>query len=137
MLPVEEIFTGSSCKVESRDGNEVILTQETSKFSVMVFSFGYELHAKYTLDPPNHLSYEAFDGIYDGSHGEFNIVAIDGGKTLLFHSVGLNLENDNGLTARIAKSGAFPLENMLNAMGGQSALMRVKMAAEKRDGKSK
>jgi carbon monoxide dehydrogenase subunit G len=127
----ENIFTGSSCKVESKNGNEVILTQETSKFSVLIFSFGYELHAKYTLDPPYHLSYKAIDGIYEGSHGEFNIVPIENGqKTLLFHSVGLNLEKDNGLTARIAKSGAFPLENMLNAMGAQSSLARIRMAAE-------
>jgi len=126
-----EIFSGSECKVESRQGNQVTVLEKTSSFSVLIFSFGYELHARYTLDPPYHLSYTAIDGTYQGSHGDFRIVPIEDGKqTLLFHRAGINLEKDNGLTAQIAKSGAFPLENMMDMMGAQSALAHVKLEAE-------
>jgi uncharacterized protein YndB with AHSA1/START domain len=128
-----QIFTGSECKVEKREGNQVTVLERTSSFSVLFFSFGYEIHARYTLDPPYHVSYAAIDGTYQGSHGEFRIVPIaDGKQTLLFHRAGINLEKDNGLTAQIAKSGAFPLENMLDMLGAQSALAHIKKEAEAR-----
>lgn len=130
----EQVFAGSECKVESRDKNQVTVLQKTSSFSVLIFSFGYELHSRYTLDPPYHLSYEAIDGTYQGSHGDFRLIPIENDKqTLLFHRAGINLTKDNGLTAQIAKSGAFPLENMLDMMGAQSALAHLKREAEQRE----
>jgi len=134
----EQIFPGSASKVESREGNQVTLYQTTASLNVLIFSFGYELHARYTLDPPHHLSYVAIDGLYEGSHGDFQIQPLENGKkTLLFNRGGLNLEKDQGLTARIIKSGAFPLENMLDMMGAQAALARIKYTAEQGEGKSK
>lgn len=130
----EQIFPGGTCKVESRKGNQVTVLQKTSSYSVLIFSFGYELHARYTLDPPYHLSYLAIDGTYAGSHSDMRLLPIENGKqTLLFLSSGLNLANDSSLTARIIKSGAFPLENMLDMMGSQSVLARVRMEAERRE----
>ncbi len=129
----ETIFEGSECTVEKREGNEVTTLQKTQSFSILIFSFGYELHSRYTLDPPYHLSYIAIDGVYRGSNGDFKLLPIEGGKkTVLFHSVGVNMEHDDSLTARITKSGAFPAENMLNMMGAQAAIAHVKQEAEKR-----
>jgi carbon monoxide dehydrogenase subunit G len=132
----EQIFPGSTAKVESRDGNTVIVRQEMSKFSVLVFDFGYELHSKYILDPPQGLVYNAIDGLYEGSHGDLRLLPLENGtKTLLFSTAGLNLEKDPSLVTRVVKSGAFPVENMLNLVGTESTLACIKAEAEKRAAK--
>jgi uncharacterized protein YndB with AHSA1/START domain len=132
----EEIFSGSKCEIESRDDDHVIVFMETQTISLLIFSFGYEIHARYDLDPPHHVSYVAIDGTYEGSHGDWRLQPINNGKkTLLFHIAGINLEKDNSLTARIAKSGAFPMENMMCVMGAQSSAAHVRAVAEEREGK--
>ncbi len=129
----EEIFPGSKCTVEERTEDSVLLYQTTSSFSILIFSFGYDLHSRYDLKPPYEMTYRAIDGKYEGSHGRFRILPLEGGKkSLLFHNAGVSLEKDTSLTARIMKSGAFPAENMLNMMGAQAALVRIRLEAEKR-----
>jgi hypothetical protein len=111
----------------------VTVKQKTASFSVMGLKFGYELHARYTLDAPNHLSFVAIDGVYKDSHGDFRITPLDGGaKSMLFGAGGINLKNDSGIIARISKSGAFPLEVMIDMMLEQSTLARVRLEAERR-----
>jgi uncharacterized protein YndB with AHSA1/START domain len=125
-----DIFS-APCEVESRKGNQVTVTQKTASFSVMGLKFGYELHARYTLDAPRHMSYAAIDGVYEGSHGDFTILPIDGANNcILFSSGGINMENDNAIVSRIAKTGAFPLENMIDMMLVRSTLAHIRIAAE-------
>lgn len=132
----EETFPGSECEVESRKGNEVIILQKTQAFSILIFEFGYELHSKYILEPPDHLTYTTIDGTYQGSHGEFRLMPIENGtKTLAFGIGGVNIDNDTSIASRIAKSGAFPIENMINMLGAQSTLAHIKIEAERREGK--
>jgi carbon monoxide dehydrogenase subunit G len=131
----DEVFPGSANKLESRDGNTVVIRQDL-KFSLLVFDFGYELHSRYTLTPPDSFTYVAIDGLYEGSHGSGRVMSIENGtKTLLVSTAGLNLERDTGLVTRIIKSGAFPVENMLNMLGTQYTLANIKREAEKREGK--
>lgn len=133
-----DIFVGSGNQVESRDGNTVFMRQEMAKFSVLIFDFGYELHTKYTLNPPSSFTYVAVDGLYEGSRGDLRILPIENGKkTVVFATAGLNLERDSGLVARIVKSGAFPVESMLNMVGAQSTVAHLKYEAEKREKESK
>lgn len=131
----EKIYPGGSIEVESRKGNEIIVYQKTTPLKIFIFEFmAIEMHSRYTLDPPYHASYVAIDGKYEGSHGDFRIVPLEGGnKSLVFVSAGVNLERDEGLFSRIAQSGAFPLENMLNMMGAQSALAHLRGEAERAD----
>jgi carbon monoxide dehydrogenase subunit G len=124
----EQTFVGSKCKVESRQGNEVVVTQVTPSFSILIFTFGYELHARYTLEPPYRLSYVAFEGKYQGTHGDLRLLPLEGGtKTLIVGTAGLNLDNDPGLTSRIAQSGEFPLENMIDMLLTQTTLSRANL----------
>ena len=55
----EEIFPNSKCQVLSRKENEIIVNQRTQSISILIFSFGYDLHAKYSLTPPYHYDYFA------------------------------------------------------------------------------
>ena len=131
-----EIFPGSSAEVESRDGNTVLMRSSMAKFSVLIFDFGYELHSRYNLNPPTEFTYFTVDGLYEGTHGGLRLMPIENGtKTLLFATAGLNLDRDTGLVARIIKSGAFPVENMLNMIGAQSTIAHIKREAERRDAK--
>jgi carbon monoxide dehydrogenase subunit G len=134
----EKTFPGATAKILAKDENTVVLDHSIAKFSVLIFSFDYRIKATYHLDPPHHLFYEASEGTYQGSHGDFMIRPLEGGKkTLLFHRAGVNLERDQSFTARFARSGAFPLENMLNMMGAQAALAHVKMEPEKMEKEDK
>jgi carbon monoxide dehydrogenase subunit G len=127
----DDIFS-TECKIKSKKDNQVTVDQETASFSALGMEFGYNLHARYTIDGPDHLSYVAIDGTYVGSHGDFRILPLPGGdKCLLFGKGGINMENDKGIVARIAKSGAFPLENMVDMMQIQSTLAHVRVEAEK------
>jgi polyketide cyclase/dehydrase/lipid transport protein len=129
----ENIFS-ADCEVESKDGDQVTVNQKTASFTVLGMDFGYELHSRYTLDKPDHLSYVAIDGDNEGSHGDFKIMPIDGGKKCVLFGVGaINMEKDNGLIARIAKTGAFPLEVMLDMTLVQSTLARLRVEAERRN----
>lgn len=129
-----DVYIGAEMEVISREGNQVEVLQRSPSTSVFIFQIeGFEFPARYTLNPPYELSYYAYEGMYEGSHGKYRILPVDGGKrTLLFHVAGMNLDRDNSLTARIFKSGAFPLKNMLLVLGAQSTLERVREAAEKR-----
>lgn len=67
--------------------------------------------------------------------GELRLKPLENGtKTLIFGSGGINLDKDDGLISRIAKTGAFPLENMLNMTSAQSLLAFIRIEAEKREG---
>jgi uncharacterized protein YndB with AHSA1/START domain len=128
-----EIFS-AECRVESRNGNRVTVNQSTPSFMVLGMKVGYQLHTRYTLEPPDHLSYVAIDGANKGSHGDFRIMPLDGGeKSILFGAGGMNMEKDDRLFARIAKSGAFPLENMINMTIVQSNLARIRLEAQRRE----
>jgi len=128
----EDIFS-APCKVESRKDNQVTVNQKTATSSVIGMKFGYELHARYTLEPPDHLSYVAIDGVNKGSHGDFRIMPLNGGsKSILFSACGINMENDNSIVARIAKSGAFPMEIMIDMTLAQSTLARIRIEAQRR-----
>ncbi len=132
----EETFPGSECEVELIDGNTVVLLQETHAFSLLIFEFGYELHSQYILEPPYHLTYTTIDGTYEGSHGDLRLMPIENGtKTLAFAIGGVNTEKDAGLVSRIARSGAFPIQNMINMLGAQSTLAHIKLEAERREGR--
>lgn len=131
----DEIFPGASMEVESRKGNEVVLRQKSLAFKVFLFSLGgFELHSRYVLEPPCHLSYTTIDGTYEGSHGDFRIMPLENGnKSLAFAIGGVNIDRDTGLFARMNQSGAFPLENMLNMVGTQTTLAHIRIEAERRE----
>jgi uncharacterized protein YndB with AHSA1/START domain len=134
----EEVFPNSKCEVISRTENEVIVNQRTQSISILIFSFGYDMHAKYNLDPPYHLDYIATEGVYAGSHGDLTLVPLEGGKkTLLFGTAGVDLDNDESLTSRIATSGAFPAQNMMNLIGIQLTLRHIEKEALAREKKAK
>lgn len=133
----EEIVPGTEARVESRDGNTVLMRVTMAKVSVLIFDIGgFELHPRYSLHPPNELTWVSMDGLYKDSHGSLRLLPIENGtKTLLFGAIGLNLERDTGLVARIVKSGAFPVENMFNMILSQGTLAHLKVEAEKREAK--
>lgn len=53
---------------------------------------------------------------------------------MIFGSGGINLDKDDGLVSSIAKTGAFPLENMLNMTNAQSPLAFIRIEAQRREG---
>jgi ribosome-associated toxin RatA of RatAB toxin-antitoxin module len=126
-------FKECQLQIEKREGNGVWARLKTSSFSILIFSFGMELHNLYTLEPPDHLSIRTIDGLYQGSASDYQILPLgSGSKTLLFHSVGLNLERDSSLTMRMVKSGAFPATTMMCLTVSRTELSSVKEEAEKR-----
>lgn len=131
-----QIFDGMEMVVEKREGNQVTVLQKPQSFKVLIFSFDkLELHSRYTLEPPHRLSYNTFEGLYEGSKGEYRILPIKNGtQTLLFHQAGINFDKDTSLTARIFKSGAFPMKNMLIMLGAQASVANVRAEAESREG---
>ncbi len=129
----DEIFENSHTTVEKREPGKVLVMQEVESMSILIFNIGYDLHAQYTLEPPYHLYYHSIDGTYGGSTGDLRLVPIKDGKhTLLFCASGLNIDNDDSLTMRIAKSGAFPFKTMMDLLAGQATLVAVKTEAEER-----
>jgi len=134
-----EIFNDEYMKIESRDKNQLIVLEKKQPFSVLIFSLDrLELHARYTLEPPSKLSYYAIDGLYEGSYGDYRILPIENEKnTLLFHTSGFNFEKDTSLTARILKSGAFPMKNMFCVLGAQTSVANVRREAERREAEAK
>lgn len=133
-----QFFLSDPVVIEKREGDQVLLRQKSTKFSVSMFTFGgQEMVNRYTMEPPGHLSFKTVGGIYEGSSGDYRIIPVEGGKkTLLIHSLGMNLDRDNSMTMRMVKSGAFPFDTMLCLTMCRTALLEVKTEAEKRAGKS-
>jgi len=125
-------FKNQETKVEKREANQVWVRQKITSQSVLVFTFAYEMHALYTLDPPYHVSYRCIDGTYEGSMGDYQILPIEGGKrSILFAAIGINFERDEGLTAKIIRSGDYPFNTVMNLLAARSYLNNFKPAAEK------
>lgn len=127
------IFPGCKIRIEQRENERVRAWLQTTSFSILIFSFGMELHNLYTLDPPEHLSVRTIGGLYQESTSDYRILPLPSGNTtLLFHSVGLKVERDSSLTMRMVKSGAFPATTMMCLTVARTELLCVKSAAEKR-----
>jgi len=131
----QDTFPGTEMRVEKREGDTVTVFQKGPSMSVLIFRLdGFDMPSRYILDPPRKITYRCFEGMYEGSHGSYRLVPLPGlDETLLFHQAGFNLERDQSLTARIFKSGAFPLENMLFMLGAQTSVEHVKEEAEERE----
>jgi carbon monoxide dehydrogenase subunit G len=130
-----DTFPNSQSEILSIDGNTVVTRQKMTSYSVLVFDIGFEMYNQYNLEPPHHLHYESIDGTYRGSGGDLRLMPLENGtRTLMFGTGSVNLEHDDGLVSRVAKTGAFPLENMLNLVGAQSLLAYIRVEAERREG---
>jgi carbon monoxide dehydrogenase subunit G len=131
-----EEFKDCSVRIEKREGNQVWLWEELTRVSILIFNFGgMEMHGIYTMESPYHLSFLSIDGLYEGSTSDYQILPIQGGtKTLLFHSIGMNIERDNSLTMRMVKSGAFPFDTMMDITMCRTNLSAIKAESEKRTG---
>ncbi|HUT56086.1 MAG TPA: hypothetical protein VM658_22030 [bacterium] len=128
-----DFFHDQDTTVEKRQGNKVWVSQDTKSQSVLVFTFGYQMRSLYTLDPPRHLSYRAYEGSYEGSFSEVYILPINGGKQcVLFCEIGLNFDRDTALTARIIRSGDFPFNTVMDLLAVRAVLNNLKPEAEKR-----
>ncbi len=129
----DENLQNQKTAVEKREGNKVWVTQKITSQSVLVFTFSYEMHALYQLDPPYHVSYRAIDGTYEGSTGDFRIVPLDGGeRCALFCQIGINFERDSALTTRIIRSGDYPFSTVMDLIAARTYLNSIKPLAEKR-----
>jgi carbon monoxide dehydrogenase subunit G len=127
-------FPDSTTVVEKREGNEVVLHQSVKAFSVLVFSYGFDLHCRYQLDPPRRMSYETLDGTYKGSYGDFTLTPWDNGRrTFVFATIRSAIENDQGLSARIVRSGAFPFDAAVNLFFARDVLNKFKAEVERRE----
>jgi uncharacterized protein YndB with AHSA1/START domain len=125
-------FKNQVTEVEKREGNQVWVQQKITSQSVLIFTFAYEMHALYTLDPPYHVSYRCMDGTYEGSTGDYQILPLEGGnRSILFAAIGINFERDQGLTARLIRSGDYPFNTVMNLLAARSYLNTFKPAAEK------
>jgi uncharacterized protein YndB with AHSA1/START domain len=128
-----DFFHDQDTRVEKRRGNRVWVSQETKSQSVLVFTFGYQMRSLYTLDPPRHLSYRAYEGAYEGSFADLYILPINDSKQcVLFCETGLNFDKDTALTARIIRSGDFPFNSVMDLLAVRAVLNNIKPEAEKR-----
>jgi uncharacterized protein YndB with AHSA1/START domain len=131
-------FPDSNTVVEERKDHQVLLHQSVKAFNVLVFSYGFDLHCRYRLDPPRRMSYETIDGDYKGSYGDFTLTPYDGGKrTFVFATIRSTIENDQSLTSRIVRSGAFPFDAAVNLFFARDVLNKFKAEVERREGKEK
>jgi Polyketide cyclase / dehydrase and lipid transport len=125
-------FQNQKTSIIKKDGNEILAYQKVSSQTVLVFSFGYEMNALYTLDPPYHLSYKAIKGPYEGSIGDYYILPIDDGKKCIFFcETGINFEADDSLTSKIVASGDYPFSTVINILGARTYINSLKPAVEK------
>lgn len=119
----DSFFPDSKTVVEKREGNQVLLRQSVKQFNVLVFSYGFDLHCRYKLEPITRMSYQTIDGSYKGSYGDFTLAPYAGGmKTLVYATIRSNLENDDSLTRKIVQSGAFPFDAVVNLFFARSVL---------------
>jgi ribosome-associated toxin RatA of RatAB toxin-antitoxin module len=128
----EKYLKNQVTTINKQDGNEILAYVKVSSQKVLLFTFGYEMNALYTLDPPYHLSYKAIKGPYEGSIGDYYILPInDGKKCIFFCEVGINFEADNSLTSKIIASGDYPLSTVMNILGARTYINSIKTAVEK------
>jgi hypothetical protein len=108
-------FLDGEYKVKEKRKDEVVIDYTSPSFSALIFNFGgWKMENKYIIEAPHHMYYSTISGLYQGSNGDFQIVPIENGKrSLLFHSVGLNMEKDQSLTTRMVKSGTFPFDTVM------------------------
>jgi uncharacterized protein YndB with AHSA1/START domain len=131
-----DVFTNQHTTVERREGNKVWVNQVTRSQSVLVFTFDYEMHGIYTLEPTSHMSFLAVDGAYEGSTGDYYILSVEGGTScVLFCAIGLNFEKDTALTTRIIRSGDYPFNTVMDLLAARSFLNSIKPEAESRAAK--
>jgi len=129
----DRFFPDSTTIVEKREQNQVVLRQSRKAFSVYIFSYDFDLHARYFLEEPSRMSWQAIDGPYRDSKGDFALMPYDQGKkTFVFATAGIVTERDQSLTMKIVKSGEFPFESMVNLFFARSVLNQFKLEAEKR-----
>ena len=128
------IFPDTRTTVEKRDKNELVLMQEgAGKLDVYIFEISVDLHARYNLEPPDHMSYVAIDGLYKDSYGDIRLASFDNeNRTFAFASQNVVLERDRSLTMRMVKSGAFPFESTVNMTFARDMLNQYKAEAEMR-----
>jgi len=129
----DQFFPDSTTVVEKRDQNQLILRQSQKLFNVYIFSYSFDLHARYLLEKPERMSWQAIDGLYQDSRGEFVLVPYEQGqKTFVFATTRIMTERDQSLTMKIAKSGEFPFESMIDLFFTRSVLNQFKQEAEQR-----
>ncbi|HUT53179.1 MAG TPA: SRPBCC family protein [bacterium] len=132
----DSFFPDSATVVEKREGNQVLLHQSVKAFNVLVFSYGFDLHCRYQLEPPRRMAYETIDGAYKGSYGDFTLSPWDNGRrTFVFATIRSAIENDQGLSARIVRSGSFPFDAAVNLFFARDVLNKFKQEVERREGK--
>jgi Polyketide cyclase / dehydrase and lipid transport len=128
-------FKDSDVVIEKREGNEVLVMQKMVSMSILIFNFGgMEMHNRYILDPPYHMSFKTIDGLYEGSTSDYQILPIENGtRSILFNSVGLVTERDKSLTMRMVRSGAFPFNSMFCVTAANANVSAIKAEAERRN----
>ena len=103
------------------------------QFDVYIFSYGFDLHARYKLEPPERMSYVTIDGLYKDTSGDFALIPHDGGKrTFVFATIGVMMERDKSLTMKIVRSGSFPFDAMVNLFFARDVLNKFELEVEKR-----
>jgi len=128
-----DIFPDSDTVVEKRSADEVVLKQSVKQIDLYVFSFGFELHARYKLEPPTRMSYVTIDGVYKDTTGDFFLVPYDGGKkTFVYATIGVMMDRDESFTMNIVRSGEFPFDSMVNMFFARDVLNKFKAEAERR-----
>ncbi len=132
----DDIFKGCTNDIISQDGNTLVIHQKMALFSIMFYDFGFEFDSYYIMYPRDRLFYNAFEGTYSGSHGEFRLMPVDGGKrTLLFSSAGTSFEDQDNFVSRIVRSSTFPIESLANITIAQAMQDFVRIEAEAREKK--
>jgi len=129
----DQFFPGSTTVVEKREKNQAILRQRQKLFSAYIFSYSFDLNAHYLLEEPERISWQAIDGPYRDSKGDFWLVPWDQGqKTFVFATTDIITERDQSLTMRIVKSGEFPFEPMIDLFFSRNVLNQFKLEAEQK-----
>ena len=129
-------FKNQRTSILKEEGNQILAYQKVSSQTVLFFTFGYEMNALYTLDPPYHLSYIAVKGAYEDSYSDYYILPIKNGKQcVLFCETGINFEADESMTSKIIASGDYPFSTVINILGAKTYINSIKPAAENFTGK--
>ena len=80
------------------------------------------------------MEFTSVKGNFKGTYGIFRMMPADGGKkTLMFGVASINAENDDSFLTKVAKSGAFPMNVVLNVLTSQFSLASIKAEAERRE----
>jgi hypothetical protein len=110
-----------------------VLRQSIKQIDVYIFSYGFDLHARYALDPPRRMSYAAIDGVYQDTTGDFTLIPFENNtRTLVGGTISVMMDRDASLTMKIVRSGDFPFDAMINLFFARDVLTKFGREVKRR-----